>query len=486
MSALLNGFRVGRNTVNEAMRREEDKRRYDQQFERQQSQDVLLNQIRQNQINQGVSQNALLNGQVADMPNRQKFINTQREQQTQVGANNVATSNNAVSNIDRDNEFTSQSQQYQLDAGRSQNAILNNTVNRLDKTNQMTDDMNAAQLSSVELQLSAQKKQFLQQDLQQVMATGDPELMGQFIEQNVGELQNTNMMPLSSIEGIQAGVALGDALDSGDLTAAAGAANAFFKPQLNKAVGQPGKDGLPISDIEIMGIKNEGEGFRIPVMVTTEGGNKYPSFISELRSSDPRDPEKNFSPDELVGTIKATHSVAKLLQGSSYYGRLMQNAQSARAAGQTQSKGNYKAVTGAMGNTTGYFDPNTQKFVPLPDGALGGTMATSVEEVQENQANIAQQQKSKLVSTYSNLVAQQFGQQGIDAKESQMIAEKLVDRIDAAKAAGQQLDLNAVAQEEVQNYMKTREQLKIDHAEQNKNVYKGVSAYDNNPYSNWK
>lgn len=489
MSALLEGFRTGWGAVNQYYQQEENKRRYDQGFERQQQQDVLLNQIRQIQIDQGQSQSALLAGQVADMPNQQEFINNQRKYQSALGADNVAISDNKVKQIPEINDYNKQRREFDLKASASQNAILDNTVSRLPKTNQMTDDMNALNLNSAKLQFGQQKNQALWGDLQQIINTGGkdlPELIGEFVANN--DLTGTNMASFGTIEGIKSAVAMGNAFDSGDLESALPAVNTFLKPQLIKNIGKPGKDGNPISNIEITGIKIEGEGFKIPIMVTTQGGNKYPSFISELRSADPNDPERFYSANELIGTLKSAYSAGKLLQGSSYYQRLIQNAQNVRAAEQPQNKGNYKAVTGAMGNTTGYFDPNTQKFVPLPEGALGNTMATSVEEVQENKANVVEQQRQNMISGYSNAIAQKFADQGISPEESNTIAKNVADRMSAATDAGtaDQLDENMVMQEETQKYIKVREQLKIDHAAQNKNVYKGVSAFDNNPYSNWK
>jgi hypothetical protein len=473
MSALLEGFRTGWGAMNQHNQQQENTRRYDQQFARQETQDGFMNEMRANQ-------NAILQNQVDRIPTTNQNADRATDQQFALGENNLALSDNTISQLPQQNAYLNQSREQQLTAGALNNTVAQNQVDRLPQTNQMTDDMNAVNLSSAELGLDQQQKQVLNQDLQRAIATRDPEVMGEFIAKNKDYLSGTNMAPLSTLEGIQSGVALGNAMDTGDFATATTAANSFFKPQLNKAVGQPGKDGKLISNVEITGIQDEGEGYKIPVMVTTEGGNKYPSFISQLRSADPNDPQKNFSPDELIGTIKATHSVAKLLASSSYYGRLMQNAQNVKAAETPTAKPNYKEVTGAMGNTTGYFDPALGKYVPLPDGALNNTMVTSQEELTDNKEQEAFDKKSSLITKFGSDVMQSF--QGIDQKEALTIAKNMVDRVEAAKSSGQTYDQNAIAQEEFNKYISTRKQLQIDNAAQSKNVDRGIAAY-NNPYA---
>lgn len=394
MSALLEGFRTGWGAMNQHNQQQENTRRYDQQFARQETQDGFMNEMRENQ-------NAILQNQVDRIPTTNQNADRATDQQFALGENNLALSDNTISQLPQKNAYVNQSREQQLTAGALNNTVAQNQVDRLPQTNQMTDDMNAVNLSSAELGLDQQQKQVLNQDLQRAIATRDPEVMGEFIAKNKDYLSGTNMAPLSTLEGIQSGVALGNAMDTGDFATATTAANSFFKPQLNKAVGQPGKDGKLISNVEITGIQDEGEGYKIPVMVTTEGGNKYPSFISQLRSADPNDPQKNFSPDELIGTIKATHSVAKLLASSSYYGRLMQNAQNVRAAESAANpvKGKFKVESDAMGNPLYKVNEHTGAIMAFTDQeneAMGKGINSTLTPDQLNDKNENDLERDKI------------------------------------------------------------------------------------------
>ena len=142
----------------------------------------------------------------------------------------------------------------------------------------------------------------------------------------------------------------------------------------------------------------------------------------------------------LIGTIKATHSVANLLQNSSYFGRLVQNAQRVKAAEKPPVKPTWEKIEGMAGNTAGFMDPNTQRYVPVPYSALGSTFATSTEEVQDNRAELAKQSEQtaindfakELINDYGNTSGQNMPQgEYLDESGARVVAKRITEIIKA-------------------------------------------------------
>lgn len=479
MSALLEGFRTGWGAMSQHNQQQENKRRYDQQYDRQLTQDEMNAEMHKEQLLAAQNTNAIGANDVANIDRDNQFVNTSRalDLQNQVFQNQV--NGNAASRIPVMNEREDTMFDLQSNGQRMSNESQQNILDRQPAMFANEDKVNALNLSTAELQQKEQKRTMLLRDFTTAASTGDPEVFAEFMLNNKDNLRGTNLAGFSTVQGVEAAVTLGDALNNGDLSTAAQAANTFFKPQLNKAIGQEGRNKQPITDIEISGIVEQGEGFRIPIKVTTADGKSYPSFISELRSSEPGDPAQYFSPERLIGTVKSVHDTAKMLYNSSYMQRLSQNASGVMSTQQT-SKPDWKAVSGTMGNTTGYFDPNTKQFVQIPDGAMADGMASNPDALAESRENLKQQKRTELIDAYAGSVVSLYGNKGISQSDAKEIAQAMQEVVDTS--GGAPLDMNNIREQEVENFFKVKEQLKTDRVAESKMINEATNtAFKNSP-----
>lgn len=136
-------------------------------------------------------------------------------------------------------------------------------------------------------------------------------------------IQKTDLRLLDDPELRQSLINVSNGFATGDLSAVAPDFNRAFKSQLNRMVGKAkGRDGGTIQDVEVVGIDPvEGGQFKFRVNVTTDKG-RYQSYISELRTGDPKDPEKTFDAEQVVGKISAMAELGKIMESSGYNGMM--------------------------------------------------------------------------------------------------------------------------------------------------------------------
>lgn len=300
MSALLNGFRTGYQAMNQYYQQEENKRRYEQQYQRQLSSDNM------SQERHGVYMD-------------QAGLRTQDMQ-------------NNVDRMPLDNAYIDETRALNVAGQGQQNAIRQNSVERIPQDNQYIDDTRALNVSAgqqqsqiTEMQLKQAKKAQITQELGEILQIGDAQRLTKFMQSP--EIKGTNLATIQSIEGAQAATTLHKALESGDVAKAGQAANTVFKSQLQKPVGTVGRNGSQITGVEIKSVEEDnGNGmFKVPVLVTTANGQKYRSFLSELRSSDPNDPVKLFDPQVMFGTVEGLNQTSTILQNGGYFDDLKKN-----------------------------------------------------------------------------------------------------------------------------------------------------------------
>lgn len=118
-------------------------------------------------------------------------------------------------------------------------------------------------------------------------------------------------------EGRDAAIRVTEAFNQGNLSGAVNDLNTLFKPNLNRMAGKTkGRDGGEIRDVNIVGVEPSGDGqFKFKVNVTTDKG-QYQSYISEMRTGDPKDPEKTFDPQQVIGKIGALGQLSKIMESS--------------------------------------------------------------------------------------------------------------------------------------------------------------------------
>jgi hypothetical protein len=462
MSALLEGFRTGWGAMSQHNQQQENKRRYDQQYQRQLTQDEMNAALHNERLTAAQNANVIGANQVSRLDTNNQYTDTSRALglQNQVAQTQVNT--NQANRIDtlntqQDTLFDLRSGNEQLSQQQTQNAL-----NRQPAMFANEDKVNALNLSTAEMQNGEQKKTMLMRDLTMAQSTGDPEVMADFMVRNINDLQGTNLAGFSTVQGIESGITLGDSLNNGDLKSAAAAANTFFKPQLNKAIGGMGKNGKPITDVQIAGIQEAGEGFRIPITVTTQDGS-YPSFISELRSSDPNDPPQYFSPQRLIGTVKSVHETAKMLYNSSYMQRLNENARNMAASQSTGIKGNFEIKSDPMGNPLYKVNKDTGAITPLSEqekatvgqGIEGTLNASQLEDKNDADFERITYQREQQVEQSSNEI---FGslineETGLDQSALQAVARKVANKQQDAIDSGSSFDLNGIIETELNNWV---------------------------------
>lgn len=272
---LVDGVKAGFGMMNRVNRQKENDRRFDKTFDHEQnkwlSQENRLNH-RQGQLDLDHELNRILKGlqinkagqEVADMPNKIK----ERQETHESGVASKKAYNNYMNALGKESEL-------RVEGAKHQN-YLNNSVNNL--------------VSALESG--------------QVQPIWDDE---QIMSGSVGKLFDPNLV--KSLKSIQ------QSMNSGDWDTTMKQTNLFFKPELNRAKGTKGKNGSPITNVDMVGVTmtSDTEGV-LNLQVTTENGEKYFTTATDMASSDPNDPTYKFSFQHFFGQINSLSAIDSMLE----------------------------------------------------------------------------------------------------------------------------------------------------------------------------
>jgi|DeeseametaMP0958_FD_contig_61_1133338_length_2790_multi_3_in_0_out_0_3 hypothetical protein len=283
MSSMAHGFLGGFNAAENAFQRRDNNAMRERQFQSQQQQVGLNNAYRQEQL-------AL-----------QKSADGRSAEESKLRVKGLGLTN-TLNQLQLDNFNADHELEVQTKEG------INNARNAQTKANeqQVKDSI---------------FKQGLQR-LQTYQVTGD---WAGFVTDPA--FKNTDIELIQNGFGADTAIALNQAFQSGDRKSVVSNFNTLYKPKLNRNVGNmTGRDGGVIKDIEAIDYEEvtDAQGnssIKIPVRVTTDKG-QYTSYISEMRGINPDDPDKVFSPDELIGKVGAMGNLATILRSSGVYDQM--------------------------------------------------------------------------------------------------------------------------------------------------------------------
>ena len=408
MGALLEGFRTGYDRMNQHYQQEENNRRYEQQ-----------QQTNNDRYAQGLQRQNTMD----DMARQS------HELQMKSGGLNLQVAQNQVDRLPQQNAYTDEIQGIN-----KQGALLNNQAKEFDLG---TAKENKDKASKEEKQVrAAQKLKAYSVSGQWDQMVSDPDFEG------------TDAELIFSGVGRKSAVGLADSISKQDWGSATQSFNKLYKPKLNKMVGSKGSNGLKILDVEATGFEVQEDGsVKIPVYVTTEKGKGYTSYISKLRSSDENDPHKQFNVDELIGKAASLGQLATIMESSGVSAAMSDRYKRYNEASNPQKpvRGDWKAITGDMGQTTGYFDPNTGQYQAIPETAKVAGMNPDDQQAYNEDVN---KQKTLAITNKLLQMYPDIGNSGASEITSQIMArtqngekptsaevESLVANYKAAKAA---------------------------------------------------
>ena len=285
MSGLAQGFLGGFNAMEGAIQRRENNDMRERQFQAQQQQMGLNNQYRQDQL-------AL-----------------------QKSADERAAAESAA----RMTGYGLQNELNKLQIGNFQTGLDQQT----EKHNSEM-ELQKARTTAVNQQNKADKRAQGLQRINTYTTTGD---WAGFVTDPT--FKGTDIELLQSAFGADKAIALNQAFQKGDRQSVVSNFNSLYKSKLNRNVGNmTGRDDGIIKDIEAIDYEevtdeNGNSRIKIPVRVTTDKG-QYTSYISEMRGIDPDDPEKVFTPEELIGKVGAMGQLATILKSSGVYDQVGQ------------------------------------------------------------------------------------------------------------------------------------------------------------------
>jgi hypothetical protein len=365
MSALTDGFNSAFSAMQSHYDRQENNERYDQSQDRQSALDIKADE----RYNAQVVRQSGLDDRAAKFQDIQ--MTNQGLQQT---VNQEAVNQIPINNARKTKQYEQEQQQY-------------NNAN-------------------------------LQDELSYVIASKNPDLLSNFMQKN--DLENTNMGVLLDPEKFKATLALGKMLDAGQTQGLSEQGNIVFSKQFDKPVGQMGRNGSKISKVKMVGLERSGEGkVKVRLAVYTEDGGMYPSYASEMRSSDPNDPTRDYSMDDLVASVSGLNSAAKMLQSSGQHQSFLQSITRKRESEKPQQNGNFKEFkeVNEFGQETtgGWVDLNSGKTVYVPKQNIPSKNGISSEETKEQLSQKIEKIKAGLTSS------------GIPAQDVDSIANKMVE-----------------------------------------------------------
>jgi hypothetical protein len=296
MSSLVDGFTRGFDMMDRYYDNQETKRRNDQLMGLRMRQEDRASELHDSQMKTQGLNLELLQNQVDDMPAQRDYQNTLRSQGVELGKLNNQTAQLNFENARKSSKWTEQDRKKQQ---------------AFEKLNFYTASGNWAD--------------FLKDD----------------------SFKGTNVELLQNMEGAKNAVALSESISSNDIPGIVANSNNLFKAKLNRNTGNmKGRDGGVVRDISIIGFEQQEDGsVKLPVKVTTDNG-VYNSYISELRGIDPKDPDKQFTAQELFGTAAVMGNLAKIIQSSGVYDQI--NSAAGKALGVKPAAGNVPAKVQEM------------------------------------------------------------------------------------------------------------------------------------------
>lgn len=411
--SVLRGFNAGYNALDRYYQQEESKRRYDQQYKRQLGNDEMRAQTHAQGLVRGEQGIAINQNTIDRMP----IVNGQQDDLAGLNIGNAQLRQQVNQNTVDQLPIANEAQGLQLDATRQQ---LSNAKQQGDMNQYTFDRAKKADANNDLMGAFTNTLSYTQQ-------TKDPAKMAQFLASN--DLKGTNLELLQDPANWDALSQVSKGLESGNMQMALQGFNTGYKAQLNKRVGTKGRDGGTIKDVSAVQIipdENNPEQMRMKVRVLTDKGG-YESFISDMRSSKEGDPVKMFDLNEMIGTGAAMGDLATMLKSSGYAQQFNQRAgQYAQGlqVGQSTQKPLWKDVKGEMGNTIGYFDPNTQQMVNIPmEDRMPGMSEDSVERENE----LIAQKKEERLSDMTADAAKELSTRGLPLRDDEInsIARKV-------------------------------------------------------------
>jgi len=274
---LLDGFKTGWSVMNQHNRQQENKRRYDQEFER-----------NEERHQQGLERQAEIDAMAKDQHQMTQALN----------ALQLSKTGQELRHFDEDKKLDQEGKRSAIGA-RKANTEYTKTQTKGAKQrqgNNKEDRLYAKQLRKLEHSLNTG-------DFSSIAV--DP------------DFQKTDLSLLFSGTGREHAYGLSKAIDMGNWDAATHHFNNLYKSKLNRAVGTKARGGGKIVDVSATGFeRGPNDNIRIRVKVTADNGQKYDSYISELRSSDPKDKVKHFSADDLLGKAATLGNLAQIMESS--------------------------------------------------------------------------------------------------------------------------------------------------------------------------
>jgi hypothetical protein len=325
---LLDGVKTGWGMMNQHNQQEENKRRYDERV----ATDTARYGAEQEQIKHRQAQDDATFG-----------INTANASLQQQALTHEV--NNLKTNQDNKNALFNQ----QL-----------STSKTTEKANNSRIAVNTKGIESANKQEANEKRL---KGLTAVLATQDPKQISEYI--NTKEMDGTDVALLRDKYGRQAAKDLKQAVEDGYTTGnydnVIPMVNKLYKKNLNRSVGGKGRNGGKITDVEALDMERDEKGnMRMKVRVTTDTGEPYESYVSELRSADPNDKVKQFTPDQLFQKVNSLDALANMYGETGVHDKESMSAQRYLGGLAGGSKANVPAETQnvenmskALGITTG-------------------------------------------------------------------------------------------------------------------------------------
>lgn len=292
---LLDGVKTGWGMMNQHNQQQENKRRYDQGVETESAryatqQEQILRKQKQDDATFGIN-----------------TANASLQQQALT---------HEVANLDKNQQ--------------NKQAVFDQTL----KTSKANEGASLARTAVNEFSVKSGKEEQANakriKGLSAVLATQEPKQIAEYI--NSKEMDGTDVALLRDKYGRQSAMDLKQAVEDGYTTGnydnVIPMVNKLYRKNLNRSVNTKARNGGKITDVEAVGLERDDKGnMRMKVMVTTDKGEPYESYISELRSSDPNDKIKQFTPDVLFQKVNSMDALAKMYGETGVYDKESMSAQ---------------------------------------------------------------------------------------------------------------------------------------------------------------